>query len=182
MAFTYSKTFDFTDENPVGVTMTTLPVGAEWRADGPNAPEAAVENSDLVYQFSAGLNQNLTMYFKVPQGYTFGHQLLLYISYYTASTSGTVLFQATTTLVRQNVDPLSSPANSRASTNTAITNSVAVGNAARMCTIDLTSSTGTINATTILPGDLLLINLSRGTDTDSATVRMIPNSTEISFE
>lgn len=180
MGISVNRTFNFVGEVPVGVPVTNIPLSAEWRNDGPNAPEAATENGDLVYLFDQGLAQNLTVFVKVPQTYVPGKQLLLYGSFYSASILNTVLFQTSCYLIRQNIDPLSFTTNVRVSTNAAYTNPLNT-NVYSQVTFDLSSATGTINSTSITPGDLLKIVLQRASDTDSATVRFVPNSTEITY-
>lgn len=182
MGISVNRLFNFVGEVPVGAPVTNIPLSAEWRNDGPGGAEAITENGELVYLFDAvTITTNLlTLFVKVPQTYVPGKQLILYGSFYSPSNVNTVFFQTSSYLIRQNVDPLSFTTNLRTSTNVAYTNPVNA-NVYVQVPFDLTSSTGTINSTTVNPGDMLKVVLQRASDTDIAIVRFVPNSTEITY-
>lgn len=178
MSFNVSQVFIFFPEPTIAGSVVNIPLASEWTADGPNAPQSATENGELVYLFSAGLGQQLTTFLKVPQSYVANAKIKLYISYYSPSTSGTVLFSSNAYLIRRGIDAVSSTTNLHASTNTAVTN-LSVSNQYNQVTMDLSDSSGLINAVTIQPGDMIRINLYRNvSDTDTALVRFISSSTE----
>jgi len=144
------------------------------------APAEEFEYGDLVYVFSPGNNeQKIQAYLKVPQGYTVGKQIKMYLALYSLSASGTMLFRSTTTLIKKNSTAMDSTTNQHVSTNVALTNSVA--KQYRETLLDLTEADGEINAVDVEPGDLLKIELYRLTDTDTTDVRVVPNAAEPKF-
>lgn len=151
--------------------------GLIWSAPDGQAPVLDEENSQDVYKFGPGLDQKLVVYLKVPDSYLAGRQILMGISQYSPSSSDTQLLTATIGLIRKNNDPITTPFQSRVSTNTALTNTVA--NQLRNTVIDLTSATGQVNGAAVQAGDILKIELERASDTDSADVRFIPTATEV---
>lgn len=153
--------------------------GANWVPFPGNAPTEDVENNEKVWLFESGLGQKLTLFCKVPESYVSGQQIKMFLGQYSPSSANTQLLQATAYLVRKNLDAISSVANSYASTNTALTNTVA--NQYRDNELDLTNAVGQINAFSVTAGDILKIELTRGTDTDTADVRLLPSATEVKF-
>lgn len=180
MSFAVSQVFTFTSTPFIGASMTNIPISSDWTADGPSAPESATENGELVFLFSPALAQQMTMFVKVPQSFPTAKQINLFMSYYSPSTSGTVLFRTRSYLIRRGVDSVDSVTNLYTSTNTAISN-IATSNLYNQIQIDLTTSVGLVNATTVLPGDMLRINLYRDTDTDTGIVRLVSSSTEATY-
>jgi hypothetical protein len=179
-----SGTFFFRDN---GGTITPLGSGAgggggaNWAADGASSPVEDRENGEKVWLFSqadAGL-QKLTLFVKVPQSYIAGRQILMYIGEYSPSAVNTQLMSSIASLVKKDVDAIGSTANQRTSTNTALTNTVA--NQYRQPSLDLTDATGRINAVSVAAGDLIRVDLVRGTDTDTADIRFVPSATEVKF-
>ena len=155
--------------------------GAQWNAPDGEAPIQEEENGDRVYKYEPAGNtdQRLVLFLKVPQLYVAGSQINCYIGQYSPAASGTQLLVASTYLIRKNTDAISSVTNLHSSTNTAITNTVA--NQYREVALDLTDSSGEINSVAVSAGDLLRIELRRGTDTDTEEVRFVPSATEPSF-
>lgn len=160
--------------------MTNIPISSDWTADGPNAPETATENGELVYLFSAGLAQQMTMFIKIPQSFPTAKQINLFLSYYSPGTTGNILFRAQSYLIRRGVDSVDSVTNLMTSTNTSIAN-LAIANLYNQVQIPLTTSAGLVNSTTVLPGDMLRVNLYRDTDTDGSIVRIVSSSTEATY-
>lgn len=150
-----------------------------WNPPAGNAPTVDEENGEKVYLFEAGLGQTLVAWLKVPQTYVAGSQVSAYISLYSPSTADTILLQSTAYLIRKNNDAVTSTTNAHASGNTALTNAVA--NRYREVSLPLSSSTGLINSVAVNPGDLIRVELARGTDTDTADIRFIPSATEVKF-
>lgn len=152
----------------------------EWFGDDGQQPFMLAANGDKTYQFEDGLTQYLYFTYKVPSGYIAGTQINLKISYFTASTSNTVLFTSVSTLIRSGTDAITSTTNQYTSTNAAVTNSGSA-NKLNSQTLDITSSTGTINSVAVSAGDIIRVRLTRdtGTDTDTATVSMLPVASEV---
>lgn len=154
--------------------------GFRWTPVDGAAPVEDFEYGDLVYIFQPGNNvQKIQSYLKVPQGYTAGKQVKLYLALYSTSAAGTILFRATSTLIKKNATAIDSTTNQYTSTNVALTNSVA--KQYRETLIDLSSNIGEINSVAIAPGDIIKVELYRLTDTDTTDVRVVPNATEPKF-
>ncbi len=150
-----------------------------WNPVPGNAPTEDVENNEKIFLFESGQAQKLELFVKVPQGYIAGRQILMYIGQYSPSSANTQLLSCVTSLVRKNLDAITTVANQHSSGNTAITNTVA--SQLREVSLPLTSSVGAINGFSVSPGDLLKVELTRGTDTDTADIRFIPSATEVKF-
>jgi hypothetical protein len=157
--------------------------GANWYAAPATAPIEDTENGEKVWLFDATAKgvgvQQVELFVKVPSGYIAGRQIKMNLGLYSPSASGTMLLQARTTLVRKNNDAMTSTANQRTTTNTALTNTVA--NQYREANLDLTDALGKINGFAVSAGDLVKVELFRGTDTDTADARFVPSATEITF-
>jgi len=153
--------------------------GAAWQENPGDAPTSAQENKGLVYLFESGSTAKMNLFLKVPEGYVSGRQITAKVGHYSPTATLTQLLTSVSTLIRDGVDTIDSTTNQRTSTNTALTNTVA--KQLRLTTLDLTSTTGQINGVAVTPGDLILIQLSRGTDTDTADIRFIPSFTEVRF-
>ena len=154
--------------------------GFVWREISAGAtPLITEENFEVSYLFGSGLAQELYAAVKVPQSYSSGTQIFIYVSGYSPSSSNTILLQAQSTLIRSATDAFTPTTHQRTTTNAALTNTVA--NQLRQFTLDITSSTGEINSVAVRAGDVIKVRLYRGTDTDTADIRMIPNATDVKF-
>lgn len=153
--------------------------GFSWNPPAGSGALADEENGEKVYLFEQGQSQKLVAWLKVPQGYVAGTQILMYIAHYSPSTSNTILLQTTSYLIRKNNDAVTSTTNSQASGNSALTNAVA--NRYREISLPVTNGSGLINGVAVNPGDLIRVELTRGTDTDTADIRFIPSATEVKF-
>lgn len=151
--------------------------GFLWTEIAGTAPVADQENSDKVFLFGAGLSQELYASFKVPQSYAAGTQIFLYVSGYSPSSANTILLQSQSTLIRTGTDAFSSTTNQRTSTNSALTNTVA--SQMREFVLDLTDSSGQINGVAVSAGDVIKVRLYRGSDSDTADIRMLPNGSDL---
>lgn len=156
-----------------------ISAAVSWNPPAGSAPVADEENDEKVYLFEAGATNKLVAWLKVPQTYVAGTQILMYIAHYSPSTSDTILLQTTSYLIRKNNDAVTSTANLQASGNSALTNTVA--NRYREVSLPITSSVGLINGVAVNPGDLIRVELARGSDTDTADIRFIPSATEVKF-
>lgn len=152
--------------------------GAEWLGDSFEANEFGAKTK----QFDTGHAQSETLWIKVPQGYLAGRQIFLYLNAYSPSAADQFKFQTVATLIRKNLDAVSSTANQRTANSGDITNTVA--NQDRQLSFDLTSATGQINGFAVSAGDRIKVQLTRiapGGTEDTADIRMVPASTEVKF-
>jgi hypothetical protein len=151
--------------------------------EGENSPTPSLDSvNNRVYAFQAGLAQKLFTSVKVPQGYTAGSQIKLYMPYYSPDSSGNVLLQTVATLIRNTVTVFSATTNQRTSTNAAVTTGAGTINIPQMVSFDLTSSTGTINGQAVAAGDVINISLTRGSDTATSDISAQPFSAEVTFQ
>jgi hypothetical protein len=153
--------------------------GLTW-SDGTGAPPIqSQEFGETVYLYESGLTQTLQVYLKVPNGYAGGKQINMRLSHYSPATANTVLLQTTATLIQANTDAITDTTDQRTSTNAAVTNTVA--NQYREIVCDLTDTSGQINSVSVAAGDIIKVELVRGTDTDTEDTRFIPSATEATF-
>jgi hypothetical protein len=156
--------------------------GFQWRkvSGGGPAPVEQEEYGEIVQLFGATLAQELYASVKVPQSYSAGSPISIYVSTYSPSNSGTQLFKAQATLVRSGTDAQDSTTNQRTTTNSALTNTVA--KQLSMHTLDVTDASGQINSVAVSAGDVIKVRLYRdATDTDTGDVRFLGNATDVKF-
>lgn len=139
----------------------------------------SIESNQQVYLFSAAQSQKLYATIKVPASYTAGTQINLVLPYWTPDTSGTILMQSISTLIRPLTDAITSTTNQRTSTNGAVTITTST-NVPHTITLDLTSATGSINSVAVSANDLILVQLTRGTDSATSDVRVPVYGAEVS--
>jgi hypothetical protein len=149
--------------------------------EGGNAPLRNFANEIETYDFGAGLAQALYTTVKVPESYVAGVPIKMRILAYNPDTSGNILLQSVATLIRKEVDEITSTTNQRTSTNSAITMSAANDNEPQEIELDLTDSGGDINAVAVSPGDLIKVKIQRATDTATSDVSLIQDATELIF-
>lgn len=146
-----------------------------------DAPQAAVTDYGAKsYIFSDGLSQKLKCAIKVPNSYTAGNQINLRGVFYANASANTVLFSTVATLIRTASDAMSSTTNQRTSTNSAVT-LAGTANRPNAFTCDLTSSTGQINSTAVSAGDIILVELSRGSGTQTGDAVLPAFAMEVTF-
>lgn len=150
-----------------------------WDEPPGTAPVKTSENGQDVYLFESGSSNSLVSFIKIPAGHLAANQISMAIGLYSPSASNTILLTTTTTLIRTGTDAVSSTTNQHVSTNSALTNTVA--DLFVTDSLDLTDGSGQINGVDAEPGDLIKVEISRGTDTDTADIRFVPNATEVSF-
>lgn len=146
-----------------------------------NSPILDVENNFEVYLYGAGLSQELYTALRVPSSYVQGNPIKLLIEIYSPDTSGTILMRAQSTLIRAEVDEMSSTTNQRTTTNSAITMTANNDNEPQKVELDIAASNGQINSVAITAGDLIKIRLYRDTDTATSDIRFIKLSGEPTF-
>lgn len=151
----------------------------KWLAQT-NAPLYTEANNIALWQFVNGGAQSLYCVYKVPAAYSAGTALSLRFHWYSAGSSNNVLMQTVSTLIRAGVDAVTSTTNQRTSTNSAVTLSAGTVNEPQVVNADITSSIGQINSVAVSAGDLIIVQLTRGTDTSSDDVLLIADSAEVS--
>jgi hypothetical protein len=152
--------------------------GAEWIGDSFQADEFGAKTK----QYGQGAGQTETLWVKVPQGYLAGRQIFLYLSAYSPSATNQWKLQTVATLIRKNLDAVSSVTNQRTANSGDITNTVVHQD--RQVSFDLTSAIGQINGFAVSAGDRIKVELTRitpGGTEDTADIRMVPASTEVKF-
>jgi hypothetical protein len=167
-----------------GVKMLSLGGGGGgaslvWNTD--NGTPFEVDNGALAFIFSVPAEgpQVNKAFFKVPESYNAGSQIKLYIHRYSADVTNTVLINANTYLVRTGTDPMDDTTNVEASGNVA-TALPGTAKVPQKIVLPLTSATGTINGVAVAAGDLLRIEMGRGTDTSTADCKVL-TSTEVTI-
>lgn len=156
--------------------------GTEWWPVAGAAPIESYENDEKVFLFEKGAAQSLILWFRVPNAYTPGRQILIKNSFYSPGTSNNFKFQMLTTLVRSNTDAVTSIANQY--TSTTGDTSLGTANLYQNIQYDLSNSSGQINSVAIAAGDLIKIKLSRVTPSgteDTNDVRFISSGSEVLF-
>lgn len=171
-----------------GTTIRTVGIGSGggggsllWVPDeaGPG-PVEAIEFAQKVWRFTQNSTQKLFTVVKVPNSYSAGDPITMRINIYSPDTSGTALIQGLATLIRTGTDGFESLINQRTTTNSAVTFSVSA-NIPRAVSLDISSSTGTINSVAIAAGDLIKVQLSRASGTSVSETRFVESSTEVTF-
>lgn len=153
----------------------------DWNDDNVDAPIKSYENNLPVYEFQDAQSQKLVALIKLGSQFQAGAQMKLGLSHYSASTSNGYVFRTTTTLIRNGTDALSSTTNQHVSSQ-AIVNA-ASSEKLRTTLHDLMDSGGQINSVSPEANDILIVELDRdtsnGSDTDSATVKLLAQGSEV---
>lgn len=147
----------------------------EW-LESTNAPSPTIDNSSSgiplrTYLFQSGLGQSLYSAIKVPSSYA-GAQIFIKLEFFSPDSSGTALIQSVATLIRSGTDLISSTTNQRTSSNAAVTLGAGTVNIPQSLSIDLTDSAGKINSVSVSAGDLILVQITRGTDTATSDLHV----------
>lgn len=156
--------------------------GANWQPVDGLAPIEGLEYGEKTLQFDQGAGQAVNLMIKVPASYVAGSPIKMRVSHFSPSNANNFKFQTLATLIRNNVDAITTTTNQRTSTNGDVLNTLA--NKLVQVEYDLTSTSGQINAVNVSAGDLILVRLSRVAPSgaeDTDIVRAIPSSTEVSF-
>lgn len=149
-----------------------------WRESAGTAPLRTEELGQTVFLYDTLSGNKLETDVKLGPSHLAGTEKTLRVMYYSPSVINTSLLKATTYLIRKGTDGVDTTTNFHASTNVALTNP-ATANAPQESVIDLTDGSGEINSVALTAGDILRVVLTRGTDTDTADLRFIPNATEV---
>jgi hypothetical protein len=134
-----------------------------------------------VFEFEAGLSQELYAIINVPESYAPGSQIRLRVKGISNDTSGNVLFRAQSTLIRSEVDDYDSTTNQRTTTNSAITMSAANDKEPQKIILDITSATGQVNGVSVSASDLLIVRFYRDTDTATGSLYLVKGSEEVTI-
>jgi hypothetical protein len=165
-----------------GLSAPAVSGGSTWQAVAGFGPVGSYEFDELVWLYTQGSSQAMTVWLRIPTTYSAGRQISLKLAQYSPGTANTYRLQTTSTLVRKGVDAVTSVTNSRTSTNGDVT--LTTANLYQEVIYDLTDAAGKINAVAVSPGDLVKVVLTRvapsGTE-DSNDVRAVPSSTEFTF-
>lgn len=157
----------------------------EWYDDPSQiAPSQEFVNSMLAHKFLGGDTRYKYALIKVPKGYQAGKQVKMTMTWSSPDSSGTVLLQALSTLRRTTAntgDAISSTANQRTTTNSAVTMSGTNQNKPQTVTLDLSDATGNINSVPIAANDLILCRLQSGTMTATSEFNAFLGTAEVSF-
>lgn len=147
---------------------------------GPNAPILIFEDEIEKYEYTPGLGQALYLAIKIPSTYTPGTPVSLKILWECASTSGNALINAVSTLIRSEVDVISSTTNQHTSTNAAITMAAGSANEPQVVTLDL-APLGEVNSVAISPNDLLKVKIQESSSTVADNIKFIPDAIEVIY-
>lgn len=150
----------------------------KWN-EGANAPLLELEYFNQVAKYETGLSQKLYTLIRVPDSYSAGRQIKLKLAAYSPDNTGTILLQTVATLIRKATDAMSSTTNQRTSTNSAITLSAGTVDEPQEISFDLTDTSGQVNGVAVGKGDLLVVELSRGTDTATSDIRALIHGAEV---
>jgi hypothetical protein len=155
----------------------------EW-VEAANAPTSDIESNILSYFYQplASGGQDLYALVRVPTSYQAGKPVNLRVTPYSPDSSGTMLIRAQATLIRPGTDAISSTANQRTTTNSAVTLSGGTVNIPQTVALDLSSSIGQINGVSLAAGHLILARLYRDTDTATGNVRVPVYGAEVTFK
>jgi hypothetical protein len=157
----------------------------QWNQKPGGGPIEDIDaQGDRVFLFEPGLGtgQKLRAAIKVPTSYIPGSQVSVRFTVYSPASSNNWQFTADTYLVPKNTGDVTLGDNLYTDDSGDFTNSSA--NKAREVVIPLSDSSGEINSIAIAGGDLLQIELYRGTPggtDDTNDIRMYPGSAEILF-
>lgn len=162
--------------------------GVNWFA-GSGAPVGTEENGERVYLYESGGDQELLLFYKVPENYNTGNQIQAVLGIYSPSTFNWIEMQAVSTLIRKDTDAVDSTSLQHTKTlddgNGSGEEQNTTANQLKHIALDITDASGQIASTAVSPGDLIKIQLQRGTPSsgadDTADVRFIPSFTEFTL-
>jgi hypothetical protein len=149
--------------------------------EGANSPVKTFENEIEIYEYEPALSQALYVSVRVPQSYVTGSPVNLRILWTCAATSGDALINAVATLIRSEVDEITSTTNQRTTTNAAVTLSAANDLEPQKAVLDISSSTGQINGVSISAGDLIKVKVQESSSTVGSVIKLIADASEVTF-
>lgn len=155
-------------------------IAVNWFQNG-NGPIQTILGNIPVWQFGAGLAQELYTIVNIPSTYKAGGQINLLAQFISENTSGTVLFRAQATLLLAETTEYDNTTNQRTTTNSAVTMSGANDRQFINLTLDISSSIGQVNAVSIQPKAKLLVRFYRDTDTAAGNAFLVIGSEEVTI-
>jgi len=173
------------ESDPEGGAVAPLGSGAGGAGGGAQWAGSALEKEEFgqkVFAFAQGEAQELCVFLKIPQGYLSGRQVLANLGFYTPSSMDNFQMTLTTSLIRRGQDAINSDANQAVSVSEDIENDNAYE--FREVMFQVTDDQGRVNGFNASPGDLLKIQLTRSTPTnteDAEAIRFVPSTTEVIF-
>ena len=149
--------------------------------EGASAPILSLESGLEVYAFTPALAQELFTVVRVPTSYTSGSPITLKVLWTCASTANNALLLAQATLIRSEVDDITSTTNQRTTTNSAITMAATNDLEPQKVSLDISSSIGEINAVAISAGDIIKVRVYESSSTCADDIKLIPDASEVTF-
>lgn len=149
--------------------------------EGASAPILSLESGLEVYAFTPALAQEIFTVVRVPTSYVAGNPITLKILWTCASTANNALLLAQATLIRSEVDDITSTTNQRTTTNSAITMAATNDLEPQKVSLDISSSIGEINAVAIAAGDLIKVRVYESSSTCADDIKLIPDASEVTF-
>lgn len=147
-----------------------------WReVDAP--PVADTEGESAVFLYPVADVNYLYARAKVPEGYTVGDPIGMFINFHTPDGLGSTTFTTIVTLRRPGTDAFDSITNQESDTPAVVVN---VTNRLQELFFDL-SSNGLINGIAVSPGDTLRFRLTQAAMTGSSDVRVLADTSEATF-
>lgn len=155
-----------------------------WHPVDGNAPVYAEEYGEMTYQFPAGGGQQLRGTLQIPSSYAPGNPVHVLLTEYSPDTSGTNLLTCTSYLIQKSAaTAVSSTTNSNTSSNGAINlSTLGIPYGYYQVSCDVTTNSGLINSVSVNPGDLLTIYVTRGSDSATSDIRVVPSGTGVIFQ
>lgn len=139
-----------------------------WNVPNSNAPLESFVDGFRLFDYDKDSEQVLYLDYKVSDGYQAGNQIKLAGGLYChPATSGNVLFQAKTTLVRAATTVLGTYPNQHTSVSAEQTVEAVANTLQEISEIDLTDASGEINSVAVQAGDLLLVEITRKTSAET---------------
>jgi len=136
------------------------------------------------FQFADDTSQSIRAFVQVPNGYTGGNQIIMYIAIYSPSTSNNVKMKSVTSLIQPDTDAIDSTTNQHTSTEGELTLS-APANKYRRVGLQLTDVNGQINSVDVEQGDILSVLISRDTagesTSDTEATRFVKSGVAVKF-
>lgn len=173
---------DGTTFNDISSLTSAAPIfSVLWTSTGASPPVEDIEFSQGVFLFVPSITQELRTRVPVPNSYSPGNQLNLRLRCYSPSTTNNFLIRSTAYLIRKDITAAGATGLSRVSTNSAQSNG-SPANVMRTISLDLSDTAGKIGGTSIAPGDTIEVSVARGTDTDTANVRVSSVGSEVEFQ
>jgi hypothetical protein len=141
-----------------------------WKKTGITSPNTRFVDGFELLDFAYDVSQEIYCTFIVPSSYSAGKQIQLKnAAFFTTATTNKVFFKSQSTLIRAASTVLGTYSNQRTSTNAEVTVSGTTNQLKAVGSLDLTSSTGQINAVSVAAGDIIRVRIYRDIAAESAS-------------